>query len=149
MDAFLSERNANDSGIHHTEEVAEFLRQIPEAPKKHILVIAMTNRIDAIDSAALRHGRFDHIIEVNMPGAEEVRALLYSLFAGLPLSDDVDISELSGKLAGHPLSDAAYVVKESGRLSVRAGKDIIDASCVNSAYESLSRGKDESRKIGF
>ena len=129
---------------------AEFLRRIPEASKKRVLIIAMTNRIDAIDPAVLRRGRFDHVIEVSMPNADEVRALLYSLCSGLPMSDDVDISRLAEKLAGHPLSDAAFVVKEAGRLSVMSGHEVIDSECINSAYEVLlPRTKSEHHRIGF
>ena len=67
MEAFLSNRNmAGPSGTHHIEEVAEFLRRIPEAISKGVLVFAMTNMIDTIDPAILRRGRFDHIIEVKI-----------------------------------------------------------------------------------
>ena len=149
MDAFLSDRNINNAGLHHVEEISEFLRRIPEAPDKKILIIAMTNRIDSIDPAILRHGRFDNIIEVTMPDAEEIRALLDSLFAGLPLSGDIDLSGLAQKLAGRPLSDAAFVVKESGRLSVKANKNFIDSECIEAAYKSLSPSNNNARKIGF
>jgi SpoVK/Ycf46/Vps4 family AAA+-type ATPase len=74
MEAFLTDRNVGQSsGVHHVEEVAEFLRRIPEATKKHVLVVAMTNMVDSIDPAILRRGRFDHVIEVKMPSAVEVK----------------------------------------------------------------------------
>lgn len=148
MDAFLSDRSAETSGTHHAEEVAEFLQRIPEASRKRVLVIAMTNRLDVVDPALLRRGRFDHIIEVGMPSAEEVRELLSSLLSGLPLSNNVDLSVLAKRLAGHPLSDVAFVVKEAGRLSVREGKDSIDTGIIESAFRSFGREND-SRKIGF
>src|SRR5581483_1194657 len=59
MEAFLAERDI-DLGHHRVEEVAEFLRRIPEAAGKEILIVAMTNRLDMIDPAILRRGRFDH-----------------------------------------------------------------------------------------
>ena len=149
MDAFLSDRNMQNSGLHHVEEISEFLRRIPEAPEKKILIIAMTNRLDSIDPAILRHGRFDHIIQVNMPDSSEIKELLYSLFDGLPLSDDIDLSGLAEKLAGRPLSDAAFIVKESGRLSVKANKNFIDSECIEAAYKSLSPSQENTRKIGF
>ena len=149
MDAFLSDRNMQNSGLHHVEEISEFLRRIPEAPEKKILIIAMTNRLDSIDPAILRHGRFDHIIEVNMPDSSEIKELLFSLFDGLPLSDNIDLSGLAEKLAGRPLSDAAFIVKESGRLSVKANKNFIDSECIEEACKSLSLNQDNTRKIGF
>src|SRR3546814_16081302 len=61
MEAFLADREMG-SGHHRVEEVAEFLRRIPEAVKNEVLIIAMTNRIDMIDPAITRRGRFDHAI---------------------------------------------------------------------------------------
>lgn len=150
MEAFLTDRGAGQSsGTHHLEEVAEFLRRIPEATKHHVLVIAMTNMLDAIDPAILRRGRFDHIIEVKMPSAEEVKALLVSLFSKLPVSHDIDIDALSQKLENRALSDAAFVVKEAGRFSVKSGKDIIDQESVESALRLLPARENENRRIGF
>ena len=88
MEAFLSERDAG--GHHRIEEVAEFLRKIPEAQKRGVLIIGMTNRLDLIDPAILRRGRFDHLIKVEMATTEEVLAVLIELFEGKPLSSDVD-----------------------------------------------------------
>jgi hypothetical protein len=77
MESFLSDRIS--SSQHHVEEVAEFLRRIPEAIKNKVLIIAMTNQIDMIDPAVIRRGRFDHIISVEMPSKEEVSSLIESL----------------------------------------------------------------------
>lgn len=149
MEAFLSDRMTQNAGAHHVEEVAEFLRRIPEASRGRVLVIAMTNRIEAIDPAVLRRGRFDHVIEVKMPSAGEVKALLSSLFAGLPLAEGVDLGRLAEALAGKPLSDAAFVVKEAGRVSAREGRDVIDAEAVRAACDALSQRSGAARKVGF
>lgn len=150
MEAFLTDRNVGQSsGVHHVEEVAEFLRRIPEATKKHVLVVAMTNMVDSIDPAILRRGRFDHVIEVKMPSAVEVEALLRSLLAKLPVMDDVKTDELSRRLQGRPMSDTAFVVKEAGRIAVKSGKDAIDQEALDSACGLLPPAKGNSRKIGF
>lgn len=150
MESFLTNREtAQTSGTHHVEEVAEFLRRIPEATKKKVLIIAMTNMIDSIDPAILRRGRFDHILEVDMPSAEEVEALLGHLLSALPVADDVSVKTIAKELAGHPLSDVAYIVKEAGRLSVKLEKERIDAEAFNLAYKSLPQDGGTKRKIGF
>ena len=150
MEAFLSARDmAQGSGQHRVEEVAEFLRRIPDAASKHVLIVAMTNMIDTIDPAILRRGRFDHIIEVQMPSKEEVNALLHHLFEEIPVSKDVDYDAISSQLAGHAMSDVTYVVKEAGRLAVKRDADMINENLLNAAIASLPKKKETVRKIGF
>ena len=94
MEAFLADREMG-SGHHRVEEVAEFLRRIPEATKNDVLIIAMTNRVDMIDPAILRRGRFDHVINVDFASEGEVLSLLEKLLTTLPKEDDVDPKPLS------------------------------------------------------
>ena len=150
MEAFLADRE-NNNGHHRVEEVAEFLRRIPEAVKKDVLLIAMTNRIDMIDSAILRRGRFDHVIEVNMPDEDEVRELLRTLLAPLPGGAEIDVEPYVMPLAGRPLSDAAFVAREGARLSARAGHDTLDPASLDAALErAVPRDEETSgRRIGF
>lgn len=150
MEAFLSDRGSFNAGLHHVEEVAEFLRRIPEAINNRVLVIAMTNMIDQIDQAILRRGRFDHIIAIEFPSKEEVANLLHTLLSPLPTTEDIDISFMANKLAGKPLSDVAYTVREAGRIAVKNEKTEIDLECLKAALENIKCGVDENkRKIGF
>jgi adenylate kinase family enzyme len=151
MDAFLSDREAG-AGQHRVEEIAEFLRQIPEATKNKVLIVGMTNRIDTIDSAILRRGRFDHIIKVDYANEEEILNMLESSLSKIPRSDDIDLSDASKRLAGRPLSDAAYVVREAARLAARSGKDRIDQQSLKIALDETpvrDKNSEEHRPIGF
>ena len=151
MESFLTDRQTGSaSGQHRVEEVAEFLRRIPEAISQNVLIIAMTNMIHMIDPAILRRGRFDHIIEVGMPSQEEVTSLLDSLLSNLPVSDKVEIGSMVDELTGRALSDAAFVVRESARLAARQGKSKIDLECLNLALRELPERNDKkSNPIGF
>jgi hypothetical protein len=152
MEAFLADRDLGLGSSHHrVEEVAEFLRQIPAAVKKGVLIIGMTNRLDLIDQAILRRGRFDQIIEVDYATAEEIEALLSALLSDLPKSEDVDVAALARNLAGRPLSDVAYVVREGARLAARSRKSRLDNECLSAALASTpARGPEASRsRIGF
>jgi cell division protease FtsH len=134
MESFLSDREqGGGAGGHRVEEVAEFLRRIPEAVKGGVLIIGMTNRIEMIDPAILRRGRFDHVISVAMPTEDEVRALLESLVAKLPTAPGLQLGPVASRLAGRPLSDAAFVVREAGRLAARAGKGHVDQDALDRA----------------
>ena len=152
MEAFLSDRQAGGSGSHRVEEVAEFLRRIPEANKNDVLVVAMTNHIDMIDPAIQRRGRFDHVVEVSMASEQEVLSLLENLLKELPVKDDVEPGFLSKELQGRPLSDVAFVVREGARLAARSGKNSLGQDSLLQALNSTpARGevKSSKRKIGF
>lgn len=149
MEAFLSDRGmAGPSGTHHVEEVAEFLRRIPEAISKGVLVFAMTNMIDSIDPAIRRRGRFDHVIEVKMATAEEIEALLLARFKELPVDDSVDAKAVADQLAEHPLSDVSFVLREAGRFAVKNNFETINKKCFDDAVNMLPKTKKPS-KIGF
>lgn len=152
MESFLADREAGSGASHHrVEEVAEFLRRIPEASRNHVLVIGMTNRVEMIDAAIMRRGRFDHVIEVEPATEEEVAALLAKLLAKLPKEPDVDQAPLAKQLAGRPLSDVAFVVREGARLSARAGKSSIGQEFLLAALGSASSRAEhgQRRGIGF
>ena len=149
MEAFLSDRSmAGPSGTHHVEEVAEFLRRIPVAISKGVLVFAMTNMIDSIDPAILRRGRFDHIVEVKMASAEEIAALLKNRFTELPVDETVNADEIAKSLDGHPMSDVTFVLREAGRFAVKRNLDYINGECFDDAVNLLPKKK-ERNKIGF
>lgn len=153
MEAFLADRQMGAGSSHHrVEEVAEFLRLIPEAAQHQVLVMAMTNRIEMIDPAILRRGRFDHVVRVEMASEAEVLALLDKLVMELPHDADLDLTPLAQSLKGRPLSDVAFVVREGGRLAARAGRDTLDFASLLKALDSAPAregGKSFSRRIGF
>lgn len=150
MDAFLADRKA--SGHQHSiEEISEFLRRIPEAIKNNVLIVGMTNRIDMIDQAILRRGRFDHVIKVDMASEQEIFDLLTKLIGDLPSENDINIRSIAEELNGRPLSDVAFVVREGGRLAARAGKTKLDQSSLMSALQAAPpRDEDaNAKRIGF
>ena len=150
MESFLSDRRSgSSSGLHHVEEVAEFLRRIPEAIKNKVLIIAMTNLIEMIDPAILRRGRFDHIIAVGMPSREEVASLVGSLLSKLPKADDLNMDKILNALTHKPLSDSAFIIREAARLAAKAGKTEIDQTSIEAALNSLPKDQEKKINIGF
>lgn len=151
MESFLS--NRADSGIgngHHVEEVAEFLRKIPEATKKHVLVVAMTNMISRIDPAIRRKGRFDHILEVGMPSSQEVKAVLENGLSKVPHDEGINLSEIADSLSGHPLSDVAFTLREAARITAKKHQNAITQETFMSVLASMGKNKSYSHApIGF
>jgi cell division protease FtsH len=149
MEAFLAHRDSAP-GHHRVEEVAEFLRRIPEATKNEVLIIAMTNRLEMIDPAILRRGRFDHVISVGYAEEAEILSLLDKLLADLPVKGNIDIGPVARQLANRPLSDVAFVVREAARMAAKSGKDHLDQeSLVSALAVAPARNDGQSRRIGF
>lgn len=148
MESYLSDRGNTGDSTHKLEEVAEFLRQIQEANKNHVLVIAMTNMLDKIDPAILRKGRFDHHIEVGLPSKDEIENLLKFLTKDISIEKGFDASELSKKLEGKTLADVNFIIKEAALISGKNGLDEISLQALEESINSLPK-KQERRRIGF
>lgn len=148
MESYLSNRETHSSNSQHYEEVAEFLRQIQEAQKNKVLIIAMTNMYDKIDPAILRRGRFDHHLEVGLPSVEEISALLVNITKNIALSPDIDLSKLATELAGKTLADVAFVIKEAGLISGKNGDNSITLTSISEAIDALPK-EQARRRIGF
>lgn len=152
MEAFLADREAGGGGSHHrVEEVAEFLRRIPEAVNNEVLIVAMTNRIEMIDTALMRRGRFDHIIKVYFASADEILEMLDNLLSTIPKDETVQAAQLAKKLGGRPLSDVAFVVREGARLAARSGANQLSQEYLLAALDGAQSRSDDgpTRRIGF
>lgn len=137
LDALASERSGSFHD-HKIEEVAEMLRLIEAASERGVLVVATTNRKDAIDPAMLRRGRFDHVVEVGYPTADDIRATLEALLAERPHAVSLNLEKAAEKLQNRPMSDIGWVVNEAARLAVKANKNEIDDICLFRAVAKLS-----------
>lgn len=151
MDAWVADRDM-DGGQHRIEEVAEFLRRIPEAAKHNVLIIGMTNKIDLIDPAILRRGRFDYILKVDFASELEVLMLLKHLLSELPTAGDVDAVPIAAALAGRPLSDVSFVIREAARRAARDDQTAIGQRYLLAALDDTqarSREGEAPRRIGY
>jgi cell division protease FtsH len=107
--------------MHKIEEITELLKLVEKASQNGILVIATTNRRDALDPAILRRGRFDHSIEIGYPSAEEVQLEL----ADRRHADMPNLPNIALKLAGRPMSDVEWVVNEAARRTAQSRRNEI------------------------
>jgi cell division protease FtsH len=136
IDAVASTRGSM-SHDHKVEEVTELLRLVEAASANNVLVVATTNRREALDPAILRKGRFDHSIEVSYPTGAEVYGALVAMLEERPHIEISNLHQLATKLAGRPMSDVAWTVNEAARLAARAKKDAIDEIDLFSAFKRL------------
>jgi transitional endoplasmic reticulum ATPase len=87
--------------------------------RRKVIVIGATNRIDAIDSALRRTGRFDREIEVRIPDREGRLEILQIHTRGMPLGADVELEAIAGVTHGYTGSDIAALVKEAALIRLR------------------------------
>jgi transitional endoplasmic reticulum ATPase len=84
-----------------------------------VIVIAATNRSDAIDPALRRPGRFDREIEIGVPDREGRKEIMLIHTRGMPLADDVDLDDLASETYGFVGADLAALAKESAMSALR------------------------------
>ena len=87
--------------------------------KGDVVVIAATNREDAIDPALRRPGRFDREIEIGIPGREGRKEILEVHLRGMPLTDDVSIDRLASMTHGFVGADLASLAREAAMKCLR------------------------------
>jgi transitional endoplasmic reticulum ATPase len=84
-----------------------------------VVVIGATNRVDHIDQALRRGGRFDREIEIGAPSAEGRREILDVHTRGMPLTEDVDLDVFAARTHGHVGADLEALVKEAAMSALR------------------------------
>lgn len=88
-----------------------------------VIVIGATNRVDAIDPALRRGGRFDREIEVGVPGVEGRREILDVHTRRMPLDDSVDLDQLADRTHGFVGADIETLGQEAAMTALRRARD--------------------------
>ena len=84
-----------------------------------VVVIAATNRVDSVDPALRRPGRFDREIEIGVPDEVGRKEILQIHTRGMPLSDDVSLNHLAGETHGFVGADVQSLTKEAAMKALR------------------------------
>ena len=88
-----------------------------------VKVIAATNRIDILDQALLRPGRFDRLIEIPIPNSESRMEIFKIHTSGMNLKGDVDLDYLVQMTEGASGADVKNICTEAGMFAIRAERD--------------------------
>lgn len=105
-----------------------------------IVVLAATNRLDVLDNALIRPGRFDRKIKVTLPDFEGRKKIADVHFKNKNLDKDVDFNELSTLTTGFSGADIANLANEAAIFSVRKDRNSIDRTTLLDAYEKITIG---------
>ena len=87
--------------------------------RRNVIVIGATNRVDAVDPALRRPGRFDREIEIRIPDQLGRREILQIHTRGMPLGNDVELDKIAEVTHGYTGSDIASLAKEAALATLR------------------------------
>jgi len=105
-----------------------------------VVVLAATNRPDALDPALRRPGRFDREVIVPLPDRAERRAILASHARGKNLGPDTDLDQVAAATPGFSGADLANLVNEAAVSAVRAGRATLAAADFDAARDRVLLG---------
>ncbi|NCF71172.1 MAG: AAA family ATPase [Chlamydiales bacterium] len=103
------------AGQSYKQTTNQLLTSLESNPK--VIVVAATNHKDSIDSALIRSGRFDRIVEFQMPEREGRLAILKQYSSKLLLSEDVDLNKVADKTAGLSPASLKNIVNQAALLA--------------------------------
>merc|ERR1711920_838911 len=107
---------------------------------KGVIVVGATNRVDILDAALLRPGRFDRQVTVNLPDRLGRISILKVHAKNKPLGDDVSLIQLANRTPGFSGADLANLLNEAAILATRYKKETISKNEVNQAIDRIIGG---------
>ena len=107
-----------------------------------IIVLAATNRLDSLDPALLRPGRFDRQIEVGLPGRKERLSILRLHSRNKPLSGEVDLEALAGDTSCFSGASLENLLNEAAIAAAERNAEQIGADDIRSAFFKTVAGAD-------
>ncbi len=147
IDALLSKRSGNASSggdSEHNNTVAAFLAEVDglKNSKAPVIIIGATNRLDALDSAAVRPGRFDRTVHVDNPYIADRRQLLEIKFKHIAHDSDVDINRIARATQGFSGAKLANLVNEAALLAVNEKSKLVTMNHIEQAFENITIGRE-------
>lgn len=116
-------------------------------PARPVVVLASTNRLDALDAALVRSGRFDRKIAVGLPGRDARREILDVHLRGRPLAPGTDADAIAAFTVGLAGADLAALCNEASFEAARAGTDSIEMPHFRRALMRLAGGPERRTRI--
>lgn len=112
-----------------------------------VIVMAATNRVDMLDKALLRPGRFDRHVNVTLPERKDRLEILKVHFKNKPTEKDVNLDSLAAKTAGSSGADLANIANEAAITAAREGHKEITSGDITEAFERVAIGPERKSKV--
>ena len=112
-----------------------------------IIVMAATNRVDILDPAILRPGRFDRKVSVGRPDVKGRREILDVHAKGKPLGDDVDLQQIAQTTAGFTGADLENLLNEAAILAAKEERVYIQQQDIQRSFVKVGIGSEKKSKV--
>jgi len=112
-----------------------------------IIVMAATNRVDILDPAILRPGRFDRKVDVGWPDVKEREEILKVHSDGKPLAEDVNLNQIARTTAGFTGADLENLLNEAAIKAAGAGRKFIVEEDIKKAFIKVGIGTEKKSHI--
>lgn len=112
-----------------------------------VIILAATNRVDMLDSALLRAGRFDREIHVDLPGLNERKAIFLVHLKPIKIDDTVDVDLLARQTPGFSGADIANVCNEAALIAARHDKKAVSKQDFLDAVDRIVGGLEKKTKV--
>jgi cell division protease FtsH len=150
IDAVGRQRGTGLGGGHDEREqtLNQLLVEMDGFDKNEaVVLIAATNRVDVLDPALLRPGRFDRQIVVDAPDVRGREKILKVHAKNKPLADDVDLERIAKLTAGMTGADLMNLMNEAALLTARRNKSLITMDEINESLERQIAGPERKNRV--
>ncbi len=151
IDVLGVKRGSHASHMEYDQTLNQLLTEmdgINTRDKIKILVVAATNRVDTLDPALLRPGRFDRVVKVDLPDKEGRLHILKIHTKNKPLAPDVDLMEIARDTFGFSGAHLENLANEAAIQAMRASRDLVTMSDFKEATDKVMMGEKLDRKPG-
>ncbi len=147
----VARRRGTGMGGGHDEREQTLNQMLVEmdgfSANEGIIVMAATNRVDILDPAILRPGRFDRKIVVSRPDVKGRREILDVHAKNKPLGDDVDLDKVARSTTGFAGADLENLLNEAAIFSAKRGRKFIGQEDIDRAFIKIGIGTEKKSRI--
>ena len=147
----VARRRGTGMGGGHDEREQTLNQMLVEmdgfAPNQGIIVLAATNRVDILDPAIMRPGRFDRKVAVGRPDIKGREEILGVHIKNKPLAEDVDLHQIAQTTAGFTGADLENLMNESAILAAKANRAYIVMDDIKKSFVKVGIGTEKRSKV--
>ena len=150
IDAVARRRGAGMGGGHDEREqtLNQMLVEMDGfGVNEGIIVIAATNRVDILDPAIMRPGRFDRKVGVSRPDIKGRASILKVHSKGKPIADDVDLETIARTTAGFSGADLENLMNEAAIIAAKNNREFINKSDIDKAFVKVGIGQEKHSRV--